>query len=259
MTDGVSPELIGFAAELADASGAVIRRHFRQPLTIEDKPDSSPVTNADKETETVLRALIGRRHPGHGVIGEEYAAHQPDADYLWVIDPIDGTKSFIVGKPLFGTLIALLHKGRPILGVIDHPALGERWIGARGHPTTFNGSAVKVRPCASLKQAVLYASTPHAFEGKDLTRYERIRRTAKLTGYGADCYAYGLVASGFIDLVVETDMAPHDYLALIPVIEGAGGKVTDWAGRPLDLKSDGTVLAAGDERVWAAARAEMTA
>jgi inositol-phosphate phosphatase/L-galactose 1-phosphate phosphatase/histidinol-phosphatase len=260
MNDAPAPcpdSLVRLAERLADAARPVVMGHFRTGVAVDDKADASPVTAADREVESALRALIAAEHPDHGVLGEEHAATRPDAEYVWVIDPIDGTKSFITGKPLFGTLIALAHRGRPILGVIDHPAVGERWVGAAGRPTLMNGRPVRARTCAGLAEAWLYASSPHMFAGPDVVAFERLRRRIKHALYGADCYAYGLLACGFVDLVAEASMKPYDFCALVPVVEGAGGVITDWRDRPLTVASDGRVLAAGDARTHAAALAAL--
>jgi len=250
------PEFLALATALAEESGAIVTRYFRRALAVEDKADLSPVTVADREAEAAMRRRIKAAFPGHGIVGEEHGAERADADYVWVLDPIDGTKSFITGKPLFGTLIALLHEGRAILGVIDHPALGERWTGAAGTPTRHNGKAVRTRPCAALVGAAVYSTSPFMFaQAADAAAYERLRQGVKLALFGADCYAYGLVASGFADLVVEASLKPYDYCAVIPVVEGAGGVISDWQGRPLGLGSDGRVLAAGDGRAHAEALA----
>lgn len=260
-TDVCPQAFIDLAESLAEASAEVIRRYFRQPVTVDDKPDETPVTIADRETEATLRRLLAERAPEHGVIGEEQAATNPDSDYVWVLDPIDGTKRFITGNPLFGTLIALLHKGRPILGVIDMPMLGERWVGAAGRPTTFTdrrGTAeARTRPCPTLEKAVLASTSPEMFEGGNEAAFERVRKGAKLTQYGGDCFSYGLLASGFTDLVIEAGLGTYDYMALAAVIEGAGGVITDWEGKPLDLESDGRVLAAGDLTCHAQALARI--
>ncbi len=230
----------------------MIRPYFRAAIEIEDKPDDTPVTLADREAEATLRRLIGAAYPGHGVVGEEYGADRPDAEFVWVLDPIDGTKRFITGNPLFGTLIALLRDGVPELGVLDMPVLGERWIGAAGCPTRFFAggavSDVSVRPCANLAAATLSASSPHMFSAAELPAFERVRRAVKTPLYGGDCYNYALVASGFADLVIEADMSAYDFCALVPVVTGAGGHMTDWSGRPLRLETDGRVIAAGDRR-----------
>ena len=246
---------LALAGELADAAGAAIRPWFRKPMAVDDKPDRSPVTAADRAAETAMRELIAAHFPGHGIVGEEFAPLNDDAEYVWVLDPIDGTKSFISGVPLFGTLIALCERGRPILGVIDQPVSRERWIGARGRPTTFGGSPVHSRACARLGEATLFATTPEMFRGEDAARFARLASAAKLVRFGADCYAYGLVAAGSIDLVAEASLKPYDFCALVPIVEGAGGVATDWQGGPLGLASDGRILVAGDAAAHAAALA----
>lgn len=246
MTAVVDDALLAFAGTLADASGPILRRHFDAGVAVEDKPDRSPVTVADREAEAALRALIEQHYPDHGIIGEEYGATRPDADYVWVLDPVDGTKAFIVHKLTFGTLIALSYRGRPVLGVIDQPVLRHRWVGAAGHPTTFNGTPVRGRPCKSLAEARVNTTAADLFTDEQFPRFMRVARQAKFCHWGGDCYGFGLVASGYIDLSVEAGLKTHDYMALVPVIEGAGGKVTDWADRPLDMGSDGTIIAAGD-------------
>jgi inositol-phosphate phosphatase/L-galactose 1-phosphate phosphatase/histidinol-phosphatase len=242
------------AERLAEAVRPIVMGYFRSGVTIDDKADTTPVTVADREAETAMRRLIADACPDHGILGEEYGADRVDATYVWVLDPIDGTKSFVTGKPLFGTLIALLREGTPIVGVIDMPALGERWIGVDGRPTSFNGRPARVRPCPDLDRAWLYASSPHMFPGADAEAFERLRLKCRAAIYGADCYAYGLLASGTVDLVCEATTKPHDYCALVPVVTGAGGMISDWRGRPLGLESDGRVLAAGDEGAHATAR-----
>jgi histidinol phosphatase-like enzyme (inositol monophosphatase family) len=242
-------DLLSLAARLADAAGAVLRRHFRAGLEADDKPDLSPVTLADREAEAVMRELLALHAPGHGVIGEELGRDRDTAELVWVLDPIDGTKAFITGKPLFGTLVALLHCGRPVLGVIDQPVLGERWVGAHGRPTLFNGHPARTRACPSLARARLSTTGPQYFTDETRRAFDRVAEKAKLLTYGGDCYQYGLVATGHIDLVVESRLALHDFAALVPVIEGAGGVMTDWQGAPLSAESAGDVVAAGDARV----------
>ncbi|MFZ5791562.1 MAG: histidinol-phosphatase [Pseudomonadota bacterium] len=250
MTREIIPaEFVAFAEALADASGAVVRRYFRSPLDIITKQDLSPVTIADREAEAAIRELIQAQYPDHGMIGEEHGPERADAEFVWVLDPIDGTKSFVSGRPLFGTLIALCRAGQPILGVIDHPALGERWVGALGHPTIFQKRPVKTRPCVTLGDAHLFASSPHQFAGEDAPRFDRLRKDCKMVVYGSDCYHYGILASGFGDLAIEASLGIYDYLAVVPVVEGAGGIVTDWEGKPLTIASGDKVLAAGDRRI----------
>ncbi len=256
----MSDELAGFltlAEALADAAAKVVLRYFRTPVAVDDKADASPVTVADREAETEMRALIARHYPAHGIIGEEHGRDNPGASHVWVLDPIDGTKSFITGRPIFGSLIALCRDGKPILGIIDCAALGERWTGAAGRPTLHRtrigvGGTVRTRPCPTLDQAALYCTSPLMFDTAEFPLFERVRQAVKLPLYGGDCYAYGLVASGFADLVVEAGLKPYDWAALVPVLEGAGGRVTDWRGQPLELgTASARVIASGDPRVHA--------
>ncbi len=251
-----SPELDEFitvALGLADAAGEAVRPYFRRPLAIEDKPDLSPVTAADRAAEEAMRSLIERRFPEHGIIGEEFGRVREGADFVWVLDPIDGTKSFISGVPLFGTLIALTRNRRPFLGIIDQPISRERWAGLAGRPTTLNGATVRCRACPALAAATLFATTPDMFKAGDAAVFARVSKAVKLTRFGADCYAYGLVATGFVDLVLEASLKPYDFCAMVPIVEGAGGVATDWRGGGLNLDSDGRVLVAGDPRVHRAA------
>jgi inositol-phosphate phosphatase/L-galactose 1-phosphate phosphatase/histidinol-phosphatase len=246
-------EFIALAERLADAARPVIRRYFRTPVPIDDKDDASPVTIADREAEAAMRALIAEAFPAHGILGEEYGNERCDAEFVWVLDPIDGTKSFITGKPSFGTLIALMQHGRPILGIVDQAITGERWLGAAGRASTLNGKPVAVRACPDLAHAYAYTTGPEYFDDTTLPAWERVRVRVKAPRYGCDCYAYALLATGFVDLVVEAGLKPYDYAALAPVITGAGGLCTDWRGQPLTMTSDGRVLAAGDARVHAEA------
>ena len=245
---GELDSFLALAADLADAAGEAIRPHFRQPLAVTDKPDLSPVTVADRAAEAAMRRLIIARVPQHGIIGEEFGGEREEADFIWVLDPIDGTKSFISGVPLFGTLIALAHQGRPILGIIDQPISRERWIGASGRPTTLNGTPISCRACAALDAATVFSTSPDMFKGADAAAHARVAAAAKLVRYGADCYAYGILALGFIDLVIEASLKPYDFSAMLPIVEGAGGIASDWQGRPLTIASDGRVLVAGDRR-----------
>lgn len=245
--------LVSFAAELADAARPITRAYFRTPVEAEVKDDASPVSVADREAEARIREMIEAAYPEHGIYGEEYGAVRTDAEFIWVIDPIDGTKSFLVGKPLFGTLIGLLHNGaeggRAVAGVIDMPALDERWVGAKGHPTTFNGTPVRTRDCAELAKAWMLVTSPDMFLGDNEPAFKRLKGEVQFLRWGTDCMGYGLLASGFADVVCEAKMSPYDYVALVPVVEGAGGVMSDWHGNPLGLDNDGTVLACGDARL----------
>ncbi|MBI1244834.1 MAG: histidinol-phosphatase [Alphaproteobacteria bacterium] len=248
---------IAFAGRLADAAGEIALRYFRTAVAVDDKEDASPVTIADRTAEQVMRELIARERPDDGIIGEEFGRERSGAGRVWILDPIDGTKSFISGRPMFGTLVALAVEGVPQLGVIDCSAVGERWVGVKGRRTTHrlkDGSVrdVRVRACAELGLATLYCSSPLMFK-EHFPAFERVREKVKLPMYGGDCYAYGLVASGFADIDIEAGLQVYDYAAVAPVIEGAGGIMTDWRGKPLDVNSDGRVVAAGDSRTHAAA------
>ena len=248
MTAACPEAYIELAEHLATAAGDIVLRYFRQPVDVERKGDDSPVTRADREAEAAMRALLEAAYPDHGILGEEYGADRPDAEFVWVLDPVDGTRAFIAGLPVFGNLIALCQAGQPILGVNNAPALRERWVGASGRPTVYNGQITRTRTCARLADAICYATTPDMFTGPDAAAFGRIERGVRERRFGTDCYAYGLVASGFGDLVIEAGMQPYDYLAHAPVIAGGGGVLTDWQGAPLTLASDGRVVGAGDPR-----------
>ncbi|KAI5647576.1 hypothetical protein M9H77_33581 [Catharanthus roseus] len=246
------------ANKLADASGEVIRMYFRKSFDILDKEDLSPVTIADQAAEEAMVRIIQEHFPHHAIYGEENGWKCKDkiADYVWVLDPIDGTKSFITGKPLFGTLIALCYKGKPVLGIIDQPILRERWIGLSGRKTTLNGQEISTRKCGKLSQAYLYTTSPHLFKGEAEVAFTRVRDKVKVPLYGCDCYAYALLATGYVDLVIESGLKPYDFLSLIPVIEGAGGRITDWKGHDLNWEASAdshapsfNVVAAGDKQL----------
>jgi inositol-phosphate phosphatase / L-galactose 1-phosphate phosphatase / histidinol-phosphatase len=248
-------DFITLGLSLADAAGEAIRPYFRRPLTVDDKADLTPVTIADRAAEQAMRSLIESRFPEHGIIGEEFGRLRENAEFVWTLDPIDGTKSFISGVPLFGTLIALTRANHPILGIIDQPISRERWVGVAGRPTTLDGAVVRCRACPVLAGATLFATTPDMFKGGDAAAFGRVSGAVKLTRFGADCYAYGLLAAGFIDLVLEASLKPYDFCAMVPIVEGAGGLATDWRGADLDLASDGRILVAGDRRTHRAALA----
>jgi inositol-phosphate phosphatase/L-galactose 1-phosphate phosphatase/histidinol-phosphatase len=244
---------IGLAEQLAEAARGVVMPHFRKPLAIDAKPNQSPVTIADKQAEAAMRELIEAAYPDHGIIGEEFPNARTDAEFVWVLDPIDGTQSFVTGKPVFGTLIALMQGGRAVLGVLDMPALDERWIGIEGLSTTFNAKPVTTRACEGIGEAWLYATSPHMFKDADFPDFERLRKASWRTVYGAECMAYGLLTNGYVDMVCEGTMELYDFAPMIPIIEGAGGVITDWQGRALGANSDGNVIASGDKRIHAAA------
>lgn len=250
---GVQKEFIDLAVRAMDRAREVTLANFRTGINIDTKADASPVTKADREAERIIREMINAEFPGHGILGEEFGPENVDAEWVWVLDPIDGTAGFVTGKPLFGTLVALAHGGKPVFGAIDAPAMNERWIGAEAMPTTMNGSPAHVRSCSDINNAWLYATTPDMFKGENKKSFENLSQAVKRTNYGADCYAYGLLASGHVDLVCEASLGTYDFMALAPVVTGAGGTMSDWQGNPLHLKSDGRVLAAGNKNIHGAA------
>lgn len=247
---------IAVAHRLADAAREAIRPHFRAGVATEHKGDASPVTVADRAAEEAMRRILAAEYPQDGVVGEEFGAQEGRTGRQWVLDPIDGTVSFIAGRPIFGTLIALMQDGWPVLGVIDQAITGERWVGQLGGPTTLNGREVRTRSCKSLDGAMLATSSPHYFGEEDAGAYMKLaqavggNRMQPTIIYGGDCYNYGLLAAGHLDIVCEAGLALHDYAALVPIVEGAGGMMSDWQGHPLDAESaqsgGGRVIALGD-------------
>eukprot|EP00210_Caulerpa_lentillifera_P004268 g4071.t1 len=254
----VDEQHIKLAHSLADVAGTITTASFRKPdLRIIDKEDTSPVTEIDRRVESTLRSMIKESCPAHNIYGEEFGMENGlEEDYLWVIDPIDGTLSYITGKPLFGTLIALLYKGVPVLGIIDQPVLEDRWTGVLNQPTLYNGSPVACRECPLLSSAYVYSTTPDMFLDDLNVPYERLKNSVKGHLYGADCYAYGLLSMGQVDVVFEADMQVFDYMAMVPIVQGAGGVITDWSGEAFEwdgvaLKGEPNyktqVLAVGDQ------------
>ncbi len=249
--------LLSFAGELADIAAPVATRWFRHPLDIDLKSDKSPVTVADRAVEQAVREAIAARFPAHGILGEEQGRERLDAEVVWVVDPIDGTRSFITGYPLWGTLIAAAVEGVPEVGVIAMHALNERWVGAKGEETRLNGAVCRTRACRDLASARLFTTSPYYFKPDERDAFERLLPLVHTTRFNGDCYNYGLLASGHIDLVVECRLEPFDYCSLVPVVEGAGGVITDWAGQPLGFESDGRVVAAATPELHAAAMRAM--
>lgn len=236
---------------LADAAGAAIRPYFRGDIGLESKDDATPVTLADRAAETAIRRLLVAERPRDGIIGEEFGKEREGATRQWVIDPIDGTTSFVVGRPIFGTLIALMIDGFPVLGLIDQPILKERWVGATGYGTQLNGKSVRTRTCRELSDAVLATTSPHAFDAHDGEHFLGLAAQVaqRRIVYGGDCYNYALLASGHVDVVCEAGLHLYDYAALVPVVEGAGGLMCDWNGEPLHAGSEaegGRAIALGD-------------
>lgn len=234
-----------FAEHLADLARPIAKRYFRSELKIIDKLDATPVTLADMEIETRLREEIAREFPTHGILGEEHEGVNLSAEWVWVLDPIDGTKAFTCGKPQFGTLIALTHHGEPLIGVIDQPITDERWVGLKGSGATFNGAPMRVSGKRKpLSETIVLVTAPEQFSGDGAAAFARLKAACKGVYYGGDCYNYALMASGHVDLVVEMGLKTVDFAALVNPIVEAGGVACDWAGRPLTLESDGTIIAA---------------
>jgi myo-inositol-1(or 4)-monophosphatase len=252
-------DFAAFVDELASVSGETIRPFFRTALGVENKSrsgDFDPVTAADRAAEAAMRALIKKTFPEHGILGEEFAAERPDAEYVWVLDPIDGTKSFICGLPAWGTLIALTRRGQPIYGMMHQPFTREHFVGD-GKASRYRGPAgdrmLRTRPCATLGDAILMTTSPLLMEEAERQTFAHVEQAVRLSRYGGDCYAYCVLAAGHIDLVIESGLKPYDVLPLIPIIEGAGGIVTTWDnGSPY---AGGQIIAAGDRRVHAQAMA----
>ena len=249
-------DFASFVDHLAGASGETILPFFRTALAVDNKKTGGfdPVTAADRAAEQAMRALIRQNFPDHGVVGEEYGAEHTDAEYVWVLDPIDGTKSFITGMVAWGTLIGLMRFGEPVFGMMNQPFTGEKFSGDGG-AANYRGPAgsrdLHVRACASLEGAILSTTSPLLMNGSDRAAFGRVENKVKLSRYGGDCYAYCMLAAGLIDLIVETEIKPYDIVPLIPVITGAGGIVTTWENRP--AQDGGRIVAAGDARVHAAA------
>jgi myo-inositol-1(or 4)-monophosphatase len=252
-------DFAAFVDELASAAGEIILPFFRTALNVRDKGGLGgfdPVTAADHAAETAMRALIRRNFPDHGIVGEELGEERADAEYVWMLDPIDGTKSFISGMPAWGTLIALTRSGEPVFGMMDQPFTRERFSGDSG-AARYRGPAgertLRVRACATLAEAILFTTSPRLMNDADRKGFGRVEEAVLLSRYGGDCYAYCMLAAGHVDLVIETGLKPYDVVPLVPIIAGAGGIITTWEnGSPLQ---GGRIIAAGDRRVHAAARA----
>ena len=245
-------DFASFVETLATQSGDAILPFFRTSLAALDKSTNGafdPVTEADRAGEVAMRRLINAHFPSHGIVGEEFGVERGGAEYVWVLDPIDGTKAFICGLPIWGTLIGLTRHGRPVYGMMHQPFSRERFRGD-GEAARYEGPAgprdLRVRACPGVSGAVISTTHPGAMALPERQRFERLESRAKLSRYGGDCYAYAMLAAGHIDLVVEAGLKPYDIVAIIPIVEGAGGIVTSWSGG--DAAGGGTVIAAGDRR-----------
>jgi histidinol phosphatase-like enzyme (inositol monophosphatase family) len=244
MTTDYEKMFAAFFNEAADAARDVTLKYFRKVIPVDDKQDKSPVTQADREIEQVLRALINKNFPTHGIFGEEFGNENIDAEFVWCLDPIDGTKSFITGRPMFGTIIGLLHNGKPAAGLIDQAFTRERWFGIHNQYATLNGERIRVAPPRKLAAARLYTGSINMFEGENFDGYLRLCRAAKLTQYSCDAYAYGLLGMGWADVIVEQCLKLYDVAGAGPIITGAGGVITNWQGREIDINFGGEAVAA---------------
>ncbi|WP_315919821.1 inositol monophosphatase family protein [Mesorhizobium sp. SP-1A] len=255
MTEATCPrDCLELANAMADAVRAIVRPYFRRRLAVDAKADSSPVTIADREAETAMREMIGAAFPEHGIRGEEFGVHRPEAEWVWVLDPIDGTKSFISGSLAFGTQIALLHRGVPVLGIIDQPITCERWLGQAGAATVLNGQPVRTSDTRGIEQAIVYTSALEQFDADRHRRFAALASKARFTRMSHDGYAAGLLALGGVDLLLESEVFDYDIMPQMPIVLGAGGVVTDWNGRPLgDTRGFETVLMAANGELHRAA------
>ncbi len=224
-------------------AGDICRTYFRQPVSVDIKPDATPVSLADRETEAAIRELIGARFPDHAIYGEEQG-HSVGAGGTWVIDPIDGTQSFLLGNPLFGCLVGFVRDGEVEAGGLAMPVLGETWLAARGAATRLNGEIVHASKCQRLADASLWVTTPDMFDPGERAAFDAVAARVCYRRFGGDCYTYAMLAGGWSDLVIESDLKPFDVLPLVPIIEQAGGVISDWNGRPLGLESGPRVIAA---------------
>ena len=242
-------EYLNFANLLADESENIIFNYFRKKIDIQNKEDNSPVTIADQKVELRIRELINSKFPSHGILGEEYESFKIDSEFVWVIDPIDGTRSFIAGHKDFGTLIALLYKNKPVIGIINCPAHKERWIGIENQQTTLNNKLISTSSIKNIEESYMFTSGIYFDEPILRNGFEKIKNKSRYYRLGGDCYMYGMLASGLIDVVIEDTLKPHDYMALINVIEGAGGKVSDKFGNDININSDGSLVASCNKSI----------
>ena len=242
-------EFLPLANRLADLARKIVHEYYRQGFDIERKGDASPVTIADRKIEEAMRDHLEKERPQDGILGEEFGTKPSASGLTWVLDPIDGTKSFMIGRPTFGTLIALCDDDKPALGILDQGILEERWVGMTGMPSTLNAAPIQTRRCGSLKDAVIGSTTPAMFKRTGPV-YEKFEQTGHNMVWGGDCYMYGLLSCGYMDMTIEASLSPYDFAALVPIVEGAGGQICDYQGNRPNLNSDGSIIAMGDPNLW---------
>ena len=239
-------EFLDVANKLADTARGIVLDSLSNPSGFETKNDRSPVTEIDRKVENALREMLHDRYPNHGILGEEYASEKIDAEYVWVIDPIDGTKAFITGMPIYGTLVSVAKDGVPFLGIIEHPFTRERWVGLDGQQTTYNGTPVQTRPCPRLEDAIVSIGSPDSLSKGEAASFTELKGKSKWSIYGGNCYVYGRLAMGSVDISLDSGLDPFDFCALDVLVRGAGGMMSDWEGKRLTIHSGRRVIAAGD-------------
>ena len=244
---------LDFANNFADKSGGILKKKFEESFNIETKNDGSMVTEVHRQIEELFIKELKRKFPEHGVLGEEFGSRKPNSSHQWIIDPLDGTHSFIAGKPLFGTLLCLTIEDIPSVGIVDIPILNERWQGAKGLGVKKNMSKCKITDDKQLKDCILSSTSLLMFDENHVEIIKNIYKQVKFPIFGTDCYAYGLLLSDKIDMIIEANMKPWDYMAQVTLIKEAGGIISDWSGKPLTVKSDGKVIAAKSEKSYSQA------
>lgn len=250
MSFNYEKEFEGFFNEAADAAGKIALKYFRSGIAVDDKEDRTPVTQADREIEQKLREMILKKFPNHGIIGEEYGKENEGAEFVWVLDPIDGTRAFITGKPQFGSIIGVGHNGVPVAGLVDQPFTRERWFGVSNKFCKYNGTQVKVAPARKLEAARCSVCSPEKVGGKYYKGFDKLRDIVKVTQYNGDCYAYALCSMGFFDIVIEHGLGLYDVFGIVPLITGAGGYAGGWNGTPISVGNmDGSFVAASSKEL----------
>lgn len=247
----ITQETINFSNQIANIAGEISKKYFHQKINSQKKADNSPVTIADQEIEKILRTKIQKKFPNHGIIGEEFGESNTNAEFVWVIDPIDGTKAFMAGIPTFTNLIALCYKQQPILGVINQPILSQRWVGYLEN-TFLNNQKISTRKCQNPREAEVACTSLAYFTKEKLTFLQKIQNNTKFGDrhlYGGDAYLFAMLASGKIDIIVESGLKKHDIMALVPIVKGAGGAILNWDQSEIKLNSTGDIIAFGDQNL----------